>query len=127
MSNTKKLGIWMDHSSAHLIEFSAEPEPIRIIHSKFDHQTKELAMHQGESHMHTKEQHEQTEYYRALGQVIRNYAAVLLFGPTDAKTELFNLLQKDHHFTSITIDVLPADKMSDIHQRIFVNKHFAQR
>ena len=126
MSNKKKLGIWMDHASAHLIEYTAEPGAIRIIHSKFDHAAKELSFHQGENHMHTKERHEQSEYYRGLGEIIRNYAAVVLFGPTDAKTELFNLLQKDHRFEGIKIETKPADKMSETQQRIFVKDHFSR-
>ena len=39
--------------------------------------------------MHNKEQHEQSDYYKKLGETIKNYTEVLLFGPTDAKVELF--------------------------------------
>jgi stalled ribosome rescue protein Dom34 len=42
--------------------------------------------------MHQKEQHEQSDYYKKIGEAIKNYQEVLLFGPTNAKTELLNLL-----------------------------------
>ena len=125
MSTTKKLGIWMDHSSAHLIEFTADRSAIKIIESKFTHQAKELSLHQGESHMHTKEQHQHAEYYKQLGEIIQNYAAVILFGPTDAKVELFNTLKTDNRFAKIDIEVKQADKMSENQQHAFVKKHFS--
>jgi hypothetical protein len=49
---------------------------------------------------------------------------VLLFGPTNAKTELQNYLNKDLHFKDIPIDIEAADKMTENEQVAFVKKHF---
>ena len=74
----KKLGIWMDHASAHLTEIKTEPFDTKIILSKFTHQEKEISLVKGEKMMHKKEQHKQSEYYKELGEAIRNYNDVIL-------------------------------------------------
>ncbi len=47
-----------------------------------------------------------------------------LFGPTNAKTELVNILKSDHHFDKVKIDVKPADKMTVNQQEEFVKEYF---
>jgi len=127
MSTAKKLGIWMDHQSAHLTEFTTDPLETKTISSKFTHAVKELSLHQGENGMHSKEQHEQAEYYKTLGEIIKHYESVLLFGPTDAKAELFNILKADHLFSKIKIEVKQADKMTEDQQHAFVKEYFSKR
>jgi nitrogenase subunit NifH len=121
-----QLGIWMDHQNAYLMEFTTDPIETKTIQSKFTHEAKEKSLHQGESHMHSKEQHQQAEYYRALGKVIKNYEEVILFGPTDAKTELFNLLTADHLYSKIKIKVKQADKMSEGQQHAYIKDYFSK-
>jgi cysteine synthase len=36
MNSTKKIGIWMDYSKAHIMELSERPHEIAIIESKFE-------------------------------------------------------------------------------------------
>ena len=122
----KKLGIWMDHKTAHLMEFTVDPIQSKTINSKFNHQAKELSLHQGESQMHTKEQHQLAEYYKALGNEIKHYEAVVVFGPTDAKNELFNILMADHQFSKVKIGVVQSDKMTEPQQHAFVKEHFTK-
>ena len=126
MTTGKKLGIWMDHSNAHLIEFSIEPMEAHSISSKFTHEEKESSLHKGEHLMHNKEQHEQSEYYKHLGESIRQYDEVLLFGPTEAKSELLNLLKSDHRFEKIKITVEPADKMTEVERHTFIKNYFSK-
>lgn len=49
---------------------------------------------------------------------------MLLFGPTNAKTELHNFLNKDSHFKNVKVDVVSADKMTENEKNAFVKKHF---
>ena len=42
MNSTKKIGIWMDYSKAHIMEFSERPHEIAIIESKFEFKLKIL-------------------------------------------------------------------------------------
>jgi hypothetical protein len=121
----KKLGIWMDHSSAHLMEFTTDPIETKTIESKFTQEVKELSLEKGENRMHNKEQHQQAEYYKKLGGIISNYKEVLLFGPTDAKVELFNGLRAGHNFEKIKIEIKQADKMTENQQHAFVKDYFS--
>ena len=127
MTTAKKIGIWMDHASAHLTEIKTKPFETKIILSKFTHQEKEVSLVKGEKMMHKKEQHQQSEYYKELGEVIRNYNDVILFGPTDAKGELLNVLRADHRFENIKIKTEQTDKMTENQQHIFVKKYFSKR
>jgi len=127
MTTDRKLGIWMDHASAHIMEFTADPVHTKTITSKFTHEQRESSLSKGETQMHNKEQHQQADYYKKLGEVIRGYKDVLLFGPTDAKVELFNVLRADHRFAEIKIEVKQADKLSDNQQHLFVREHFTKK
>lgn len=127
MKTKKNLGICMDHSSAHLIEFTGDSGESKTIESKFTHDVKEHSLGKSEHLMHNKEQHQQGEYYRKLGEVIKGYDEVILFGPTDAKVELFNLLMEDHLFANIKIGFASTDKMSENQQLAFVREHFSKR
>lgn len=127
MKTVKDLGIWMDHQTAHLMEFTIDPIQTKTIDSKFTHKEKELALGKSESLMHHKEQHEQAAYYKTLGEVIRDYNKVVLFGPTDAKVELFNILRKDHRFESVKINIEQTDKMTTNQQHAFVKSYFSKR
>lgn len=126
MSATKKLGIWMDHANAHVMEFTIDPIETKTITSKFTHEEKEHSLSLNENLMHNKEQHLQHAYYKKLGETIRNYGEVVLFGPTDAKVELFNILKKDHLFSNVKIEVIQTDKMTENQQHAFVKDHFSK-
>lgn len=125
MKISKKIGVWMDHSVAHLIEANnADSGEMKTISSKFSHQEKEKSIGKSEALMHHKEQHEQAAYYHELEKTILDYDEVLLFGPTDAKLELFNILTANNHFEKIKIEVKQADKMTENQQHAFVHQHF---
>jgi len=85
----------MDHSSAHVMEFTAEPIATTVIESAFTAQTKEKSMEKSEHLMHNKEQQQHSAYFKKISTVMKMYDRVLLFGPTNAKLELYNLLQAD--------------------------------
>jgi len=117
----------MDHQTAHLMEFTIDPIQTTTIDSKFTHEEKEQTLSRSENLMHIKEQHEQAAYYKELGELIREYDEVILFGPTDAKVELFNFLRKDHCFSTVQIEIEQADKMTVNQQHAFVKAHFSKK
>lgn len=127
MTNAKYLGIWMDHSSAHLSEFSKDAMETKIMASDFSHEDKTSTLDRSEHVMHNKEQHQQKNFYKQLGEVIRNYKEVIIFGPTDAKSELSNYLQADHRFENVKIETQSADKMTEHQQHELVREHFTKR
>lgn len=127
MKKVKNLGIWMDHENAHIIECTNEQIEPKTIESEFTHDVKVDSLNnKGETQMHNKEQQLQASYYKKLGDVILNYQGVLLFGPTNAKVELFNVLNADRRFADIKIDVQQADKMTENQQQAFVRDYFAK-
>ena len=125
MATTKKVGIWMDHSIAHIMEFNQNSIETKIIESQFTHAEKEHSLSKNENLMHNKEQHQQAEYYKKLEDTIKNYNEVILFGPTEAKAELNNILKLDHRFHNIKIEIQQADKMTENQKHAFVKEYFS--
>lgn len=128
----KKLGIWMDHTSANLIIYNNHPQEAVTIKDAFTHEEressiaiKEEGITTSEIHMHNKEQQQQQAFYTKLSETIKEYDEVLLFGPTEAKSELVNFLKIDHHFDKIKIETKPADKMTENQQHAFVKEYFS--
>ncbi len=124
MEEKKYLGIWMDHSIAYLMGFSTEPIETKIIKSKSTHD--EHSTGRGENQMHNKEQNVQAGFYKELSEYIISYDEVILFGPTNAKVELLNILKDDHHFDKIKIEMQQTDKMTDNQQHAFVREYFTK-
>lgn len=127
MTTAKCLGIWMDHSSANVMEYTTDPIETKTIESTFTHEVKEDSLNKSEYLMHNKEQLNQAAYYKKLCEIIENYQEVFLFGPTDAKKELFNILKDDLHFAKIKIDMKQTDKMTVNQQKALVREHFSKR
>jgi len=124
METEKTLGIWMDHAAANLIDLNS-PKNSHTITSNFTFDKKEEALNEGgERLMHHKEQQLHLAYYKEIAEQILKYDHVLLFGPTNAKTELYNYLIKDLRFKDVKICVEPADKMTDNQKDAFVKSHF---
>ena len=125
MTTKNKLGIWMDYANAHLMEY-ADPIVTEIVSSKFTFDEKQKVLQKGESMMHNKEQQQNAEYYKMIGESIKNYDEVLLFGPTNAKVELLNILKDDQGFSKIKIKIEEADKMTENQEHAFVRNYFSK-
>ncbi len=123
MKTQKNLGIWMDHSTADLIDIHSKKND-HSISSQFTFDTKEEALTKSEKSMHNKRQQMHEAFYKEIASEILNYDHVLLFGPTNAKSELHNYLNTDQHFKDIKIDVESADKMTKNEKDAFVKNHF---
>lgn len=124
MKSLKQLGIWMDHSIAYIIDLSNDKlvKKTLKIAPAFLGPLENLRLN--ESLKNNKEQNHLFEFYKRLSDIIKDFDEVLLYGPTHAKSELFNRLKEDIHFDGIKIKVQPADKMTDNQQEAFVKKHF---
>ena len=72
MTTTKQLGIWMDHASAHVMEYNDDIKT-SIVLSDATHADKEKTLQKRESMMHNKDQKQQAEYYKSIGKTIKNY------------------------------------------------------
>lgn len=115
----RNIGIWLDHSEATLIDLEIAKNNCTV-KSKFTFDVKEEALSRSESIMHNKEQQMHESYYKEIADKILNYDHILLFGPTNAKNELYNFLMEDLHFEEIEIDVEATDKMFENERKAFV-------
>ncbi len=113
----------MDHSVAHFIGLNDNSTENKTITAQVGEQDEALNS-RDETMIQNKEQNELSGFFKRLGDVIINYDEVLLYGPTNAKTELLNQLTADHHFDEVKIEVKTAEKMSDNQQQAFVHQYF---
>jgi hypothetical protein len=126
MKTTKKLGIWMDHSMAHLMEFTSKHFEIETIESELSNQEKNKSLAISENSNLIKGEKQLFDYYKKIGETIKNYKRVILFGPTDAKIELFDLLSEDTRFLKIKFEIKNTDKMNQNEQHNFVKEYFSR-
>ena len=124
MKTVSKLGIYMDHSTAIFLELKDDAIIPLTESSDFSHENKEFTLSKSEQLMHNKENQKQAQFYKKISDKIRNFQEVLLFGPTEAKNELFNLMKTDHLFDQIKIEVKTSDKMDETQMEIFVQEYF---
>lgn len=124
MKNTKKAGIWMDHSRAFIMELVGDSIFESNVASEFTHEEEEISWNKSEKMMHNKEQHQLASYYKKLTEIMRNFDEILLFGPTSAKDELLNILNENHLFDAIKIEVRSSDKMTGIEMHKLVKEYF---
>ena len=126
MKTTKQLGIWMDHSIAHLMELKNSNIVSEIIEAEsIVPEDEDIEINwKDETSIQNKERYNLSHYFKKLINVIKDYDEVLLFGPTDAKSELFNLIDNIHHMDMIKIAIKTTDKMPEDQQLIFVREYF---
>ena len=126
MNKVKSVGIWLDHSSAHVMEYNSGNIETNIIEAKNSQADNDHNINKSENLLHNREQNVLTHYYKKISEVIKNYDEVLLFGPTNAKAELNNILKDDHHFEKIKIEVQSSDKMTENQLHAYVKNHFSK-
>lgn len=124
METKKKLGIWMDHSIAYLMEFTTSAFEIKTIESEFHKQKKIQTSNKSDSLMRNKEQQKLTSYYKKISDIIKDYKKVILFGPSNAKVELFDFLSEDERFIKIKFEIKNTDKMTKEQKNSFVMDMF---
>ena len=124
MDTIKKIAVYMDHFMANIIEYTNSAEAIKTIKSEFNRSEKREILQKGESQMQNKEQDMQLEFYSKLREELLSYDSVLLFGSTNAKTELLNILQADAKFLNVEFTLKNTDKLTENQQIAFVNDCF---
>ena len=122
-----RLGIWMDHSQANLITCDNGAIPVKTIYNTRMHIAKEQALSKVKEVVHIGTHKHQNTFFKDLQDEIILYSDVILFGPTDDKMELFNMLRADIRFDRITIEVAAAEKMTDSQKNAFIKSHFMNR
>lgn len=115
----------MDHYTARIIDLTNGESTVRIVQSDFTREERSESNGKGEKHMHNKEQREQQVYFRKLADALRNFEWILLFGPTNAKTEFLHFIRNDHQYDAVRIETEQADNMTDNQLVAFVKDYFS--
>lgn len=124
MKNTKQIGVWMDHNRAQIMPLTGITISTSQIESNFEHDKKTSSHNGSENLMNNKEQKDQAAYYHKISKALEGYDEILLFGPTEAKNELGNIMKKDHRFSESKIEIKTSDKLSENEMSHFTKKHF---
>jgi hypothetical protein len=128
MKTAKMLGVWMDNANAHIMPLTSGEMETNTVASSFTTEERDTTLgNSGEHVMHNKEQQQHSAYYKKLGDIILGYDEVILFGPTNAKAELHNLLKEDQHFKNIKIEIQSTDKMTEPQEHAFVKAYFKNK
>jgi stalled ribosome rescue protein Dom34 len=127
MKTAKKLGIWMDYAIAHIMEIKGKSILTTEIESEFTWEEKQHSFFRNEGFMHKKEREYVSNYFEKIEDHIASADEVVLFGPGDAKTELFNRLTADPRFKHIELSVKTTDNLTENQRQAFVKKHFQRK
>src|SRR6186713_918365 len=120
----KKLGIYIDQSSANLIELTVDILEKKPVQNNFDHSNEKEAEEENENHIEFKESYLQNYYFKKLSEYMLYYNEVLLFGKSNAITKLFDMISYDNRFYKIKIALKQTDKMTRNEQNEFVSDYF---
>jgi stalled ribosome rescue protein Dom34 len=124
MKTTIYLGIWMDHSSANCMQINGVKLQTTLILSEFTQQERMQSLTHGEKTMHNKEQQMTSKFFKKISDEILKADKILLFGPTEAKQELWNLLKEDHHFNEKKIAAETCVHFNEAQQLTFFKDYF---
>jgi stalled ribosome rescue protein Dom34 len=122
MEKKKRLGVWVDYTDAHLMEFKTDIIELNTIESTFTHQEK--IEEENKRKRQAKEKRKHAKFYKDLSETIKYYDEVVIFGPNESKNELVNILRSDDEFSNIIIEVKDTDKLNENQQNNFVKEHF---
>lgn len=121
----KQLGIYIDDTGPQVVEY--RPGIIRkVALPPFPAGSNKSGetFKRTESYMYDIEREQQTNYMQQLKSVISHCDNLLLFGPTNLKVELFNLLRTDNCFAKTIINVRQTSRLTESLQQDFVMDHF---
>ncbi len=123
MKNTKRIGVWLDHTKALIIEEKNSTITSYAMES-ISREGENQNFGMDENLKQNTEQDQLSDFFKRITEVLKGYTEVLLFGPTDAKTELHNILKQDRHFDNVKIDVEITDNLTENQMHEFVKEHF---
>ena len=133
----RKIGVWMDHSEAKLIEPEKEVESIRTIHcgssgrERFPGESPDgirLGHYRSsnkEYNKHRREENANRDYFESLMTELKAYDKICLFGPTTATYEFSNYLSGKKGFTDKKINIQKTDYLTNPQLFKMVKEYFS--
>lgn len=143
MKTSKKIGVWLDHSKAYLLEPNQTANDIKTIESTQIGNYREAGessnvtsfgsssgkgYHASNNEYNTNriEEGELKSFYGKLQDQLEGYDEIILMGPTTAKKELLHLMEKNKKFHQSTIKLQSQDKLTPNQFAALVQSEFNQ-
>ncbi|MBP6558298.1 MAG: hypothetical protein KAX93_06935 [Flavobacterium sp.] len=120
----KKLAIYMEQSSARLIEFTIDILKTKSELSCFDYFDEKHPKEKNLNHIEYQEAYLQNHFLNKLSEYILYYNEVLLFGKSNTTDKLFDLMAYDNRFYKINITIKQTEAMTFNEQNNFVSDYF---
>ena len=139
MEHYKQVGVWIDHSKAHLIGFkSGQARLLETVDSPYeamkrvDGEGKDGTRFSpnpdyssnNEYKKHHIVQNEINEYLRMMEEKLVNFEDILLFGPGTMKERMKNRLREKKAFDGKWLSVEPSDKLTENQLLAFVREFY---
>lgn len=139
MEHYKQVGVWIDHSKAHLIGFkSGQVRLLETVESPFESvkrvegEGSDLSRFSpnpehssnNEHKKHHIAQNEINEYLRMMEQKLAGFEDILLFGPGTMKERVKNRLREKKAFDGKWLSVEPSDKLTENQLLAFVREFY---
>ena len=139
MEHYKQVGVWIDHSKAHLIGFnSGKVKLLETVESPFESvkrvegEGRDLGRFSpnpehasnNEYKKHHIIQNELNEYMRTMEQKLASFEDILLFGPGTMKERMKNRLKERKAFEGKWLSVEPSDKLTENQLLAFVREFY---
>lgn len=138
MKHTKEIkvaGVWMDHSEAFVIEpdhgkvkHLVSPAISHVRHAGEGSTGVKLGNHRStnnEYSKHERESHINHTFYKELAVALHHYDNIYVFGPSTARSEFANYVEKERLLAGKNLETHAADKMTDNQMVAHVKEHFA--
>jgi hypothetical protein len=124
MIKIKQLAIFMDDTNALLMELYNHMIVSRNIVFRSRENEEYIDYTYSVPFKSTDEQWHHWAYYKELGDIIRNYQQVVLFGPVGTKEGLYKLLEADHYFKNTKIELVNTNIMTEFQIHDFVLEYY---
>ncbi len=133
----KKIGVWLDHASALLVNVGTTPITTEKIQSRAATTTQEGSAHgspvrmgnfrssNNEHHAHQREQDHERKFFKEIKEELLPFDEILITGPTTAQEELLHVLQADAHFREKKMTMTASDYETEEEVVERVKKFFA--
>lgn len=120
------MGIYMDHSRAILMELSGNIVGENQIKSEYSTEGKGSHLKKLENSEHDIDLRLHSNYFKEIGQSIKDFQNILLFGPTDVQTELLNHLNDEKLTKNINFEVRKTELMAGAQMRSYMRAYFQE-
>ena len=132
-ANNKKIGLWLDHKSATIVNFVNEAPVISKIESELEPVRHSTGGSRGalpytfdgggaEGRIMERRNHDLSKYYHKIIKAVSSAGWIYIFGPTHARDELMHEIQRAK--VKADLDVESSDKLTQRQIVAKVKKHF---